>query len=90
MKELLTCAPISKVLYQEKEYTFCIDASLDGLSGFLMKNGNAIFYESRKLGENEKNYATHDLDLNVLVHTFWMWIHYLLGNKFELKIDHHV
>jgi hypothetical protein len=44
--------------------------------------------ESCKLKENEKNYVVHDPELAAIVHTLKMWRHYLLGRKFELKIDH--
>ena len=41
-------------------------------------------YESRKLKEHEKNYATHDLELVALIHGLKMWRHYLIGRKFTL------
>ena len=45
-------------------------------------------YESRKLKEHEKNYATHDLKLAAIVHALKMWRHYLMGGRFELRTDH--
>ena len=47
-----------------------------------------IFYESRKLKEHEKKYDTHDLELPAIVHALKMWRHYLMGRRFELRIDH--
>ena len=47
-----------------------------------------ICYESIKLKEHEKNYATHDLELEAIVDALKMWRHYLMGKKFEVKIDH--
>ena len=38
--------------------------------------------------EHEKNYATHDLELAAIVHVLKMWRHYLIGRRFELRIDH--
>ena len=36
------------------------------------------------------NYVTHDLELAaVVVHALKIWRHYLMGKKFELRIDHH-
>jgi hypothetical protein len=66
----------------------CIDACKEGLSRVLMKNGHVIFHESIKLKEHEINYATHDLELTSIVHALRMWRHYLIGRKFELRIDH--
>ena len=53
-----------------------------------MQDNHVICYESRKLKEHEKNYATHDLELASIVHALNMWIHYLLGRRFELRTDH--
>ena len=53
-----------------------------------MQDNRVICYESRKLKEDEKNYATHDLELGAIVHALKMWRHYLMGRRFELRIDH--
>jgi hypothetical protein len=59
-----------------------------GLVVPLRKNRHVIFYESKKLKEHEINYATHDLDLETIVHALKMWRHYLMDIKFKLMIDH--
>ena len=51
--------------------------------------GHVICYESWKLKEHERKYATHDLELVVIVHTLRMWRHYLTSNIFELRSTHH-
>ena len=48
-----------------------------------MQDNHVICYESRKLKEHEKNYATHDLELAAIVHALKMWRHYLMGRIFE-------
>ena len=53
-----------------------------------MRDNHVICYESRKLKEHEKNYATHDLELATIVYALKMWRHYLMGRRFELRIDH--
>jgi hypothetical protein len=47
-----------------------------------------VCYESIKLKEHEKSYVTHGLELVVIVHALKMCRHYLMGKKFELRIDH--
>jgi hypothetical protein len=47
-----------------------------------------LSYESEQLKEHERNYATHDLDLETIVHALKMWRHYLMGKKFELRTNH--
>ena len=38
--------------------------------------------------EHERNYATHDLELATIVHSLRKWRHYLMGKRFELRIEH--
>jgi hypothetical protein len=53
-----------------------------------MQDGRVITYISRKLRRHEENYATHDLELLAIVYALRVWRHYLIGWKFELKMDH--
>jgi hypothetical protein len=61
LKILLTSAPILKIVAPNENFIVCIDACNEGLGGVLSQNGHVICYESSKLKENERNYATHDL-----------------------------
>jgi hypothetical protein len=88
LKQLLTSAPILKIAHPSKDYVVCMDACKEGLGGVLSQEGSVICYESRKLKENEKNYATHDLEPAAVVHALRKWRHYLMGKKFELRTDH--
>jgi hypothetical protein len=60
----------------------------EGLGGFLNQNGYVVCYESRKLKEHERNYATHDSELEAIMHSLNMWRHYLMGKRFELRTYH--
>ena len=71
------------------DFVVCTDACKEGLGGVLSQNGFVICYESRKMKEHEKNYATHDLEMAEIVHALRKWRHYLMGRRFELRIDHH-
>jgi hypothetical protein len=88
LKELLTSALILKIADPNKSFLVCTDACKEGLGGVLTQNGHVIGYESRKLKEHERNYATHDLELAAIVHTLKMWRDYLMGKRFELRTDH--
>jgi hypothetical protein len=48
-----------------------------------------IAYISRKLRRHEEKYATHDLEFLLIVCALRVWRHYLIGQKFKLKIDHY-
>ena len=44
--------------------------------------------DSWKLNEHEKNYMTHDLEFEDIIHALKMWRNYLLGRRFILMSDH--
>jgi hypothetical protein len=87
LKELLKTTPILKVEYLDKYFTICVDASKEGLGGVLTQEGHMIYYESQKLKEHERNYVTHDLQLEAVINSLKMWQHYIMGIKFILLTD---
>jgi hypothetical protein len=88
LKNLLTSAPILRIVDPHEAFVVCIDACKEGFGGVLHQNGHVICYESRKLKEHERHYATHDLESAAIVHALKMWRHYLMGKRFELRTDH--
>jgi hypothetical protein len=49
---------------------------------------DVIFYESIKFKDNENNCVTHDLEFVAIFRALKMWRNYLMGMKFELRIQH--
>jgi hypothetical protein len=88
LKQLLTNAPILRIANPNEYFVVCIDACKEGMGGFLSQNGFVICYESMKLKDHEKNYATHDLELASIVHALRKWRHYLMGRRFKLRTNH--
>jgi hypothetical protein len=88
LKQLLTSAPILKIAYPNKDYIVCTNVCKEGLGGVLSQEGFVVCYESRKLKEHEKNYATHDLELAAIIHALRKWRHYLMGKRFKLRKNH--
>ncbi|WMV19237.1 hypothetical protein MTR67_012622, partial [Solanum verrucosum] len=71
----LTSAPVLALLAAEGYAVYC-DASSVGLGCVLMQHGKVITYASRQLREHDKNYWTHDLELDAVVHALKIWRHY--------------
>jgi hypothetical protein len=88
LKELLTSAPMLKIIDPSEIFVVYTNACKEGLGGVLMQNGHVIGYESRNIKEHERNYATHDLELSSIVHALRMWRHYLMEKILELRTDH--
>ena len=53
-----------------------------------MHNDKVVAYASRQLKIHERNYPTHDLELDSVVFVLKIWRHYLYGSKFEVFSDH--
>ncbi|KAK2452132.1 hypothetical protein QL285_011125 [Trifolium repens] len=88
LKKRLTSAPILILPKPDEPFVVYCDASLMGLGGVLMQNGQVVAYASRQLKVHEKNYPTHDLELAAVVFTLKIWRHYLFGSRFEVFSDH--
>jgi hypothetical protein len=88
LKNILTSAPILKIADPDEDFVVCTDACKEGLGGVLSQKDHVVCFESRKLKEHERNYATHDLELATIVHALKMWRHYLMGKRFELRTYH--
>jgi hypothetical protein len=85
---MLTKTPILKFPDMDVDFLVCIDTSKEGLGKLLMQDSQVIAYILRKLRRPKENYVTHDLELLAIVYALRVWRHYLIGRKFELKMDH--
>ncbi|XP_040987773.1 uncharacterized protein LOC121235491 [Juglans microcarpa x Juglans regia] len=77
LKKRLTSAPILALLEPHKPFVVFSDASKFGLGCVLMQEGRIVAYVPRQLKDHEKNYHTHDLELEATVFALKIWQHYL-------------
>ncbi|GJR73132.1 putative reverse transcriptase domain-containing protein [Tanacetum coccineum] len=66
LKQKLCSAPILALPEGSDEFIAYCDASKKGLGAVLMQREKVISYASRQLKIHEKNYTTHDLELELL------------------------
>nr|GFB86078.1 putative reverse transcriptase domain-containing protein [Tanacetum cinerariifolium] len=88
LKQKLCSAPILALPKRSEGFIVYCDASNKGLGAVLMQREKVISYASRQLKIQEKNYATHDLELRAVVFTLKIWRHYLYGTKCTVFTDH--
>jgi hypothetical protein len=88
LKEKLTTAPVLILPDVHKPFSVYCDASYTGLGCVLMQEGIVVAYSSHQLKIHEKNYPTHDLELEAMVHVLNTWRHYLYGQKCDIYTDH--
>ena len=63
----MTTAPILTLPEGTQGFVVYCDASIVCLGCILIQNGKVIAYASKQLKVNEKNYPTHDLELEAVV-----------------------
>jgi hypothetical protein len=88
LKKLLTNASILRIVDPDEDFMVCTYACQEGFGGVLSQNEFVVCFESIKLKENERLYATHDLELETIVHDLNKWRHYLMGKIFDLRTYH--
>ena len=84
LRKLLTSAPVLAQPDITRPFDVYCDASGTGLGCVLMQDQWVIAYASRALRRHEANYATHDLELAIVVHALKIWRNYLLGNPVHI------
>ncbi|GJW64098.1 putative reverse transcriptase domain-containing protein [Tanacetum coccineum] len=87
-EQKLCSAPILALPEGSENFVVYYDASHKGLGAVLMQKEKVIAYASRQLKIHEKNYTTHDLELEAVVFALKMWRHYLYGMKCVMFTDH--
>ncbi|GJY61420.1 putative reverse transcriptase domain-containing protein [Tanacetum coccineum] len=88
LKKKLCSALILALPEGSEDFIIYCDALIKGLGVVLMKRVKVIAYTSCQLKIHEKNYTTHDLELEVVVFALKIWRHYLYGTKCMVFTDH--
>lgn len=73
LKDKLTSDPVLALPSGSGGFVIFCDASMHGLGCLLMQHGKVIAYGSRQLKVHERNYATHDLELAIVVFALSIW-----------------
>ncbi|GJV03694.1 putative reverse transcriptase domain-containing protein [Tanacetum coccineum] len=88
LKQKLCSAPILSLPEGSEDFVVYCDASRKGLGAVLIQREKVIAYASCQLNIHEKDYTTHDLELEAVVFALKIWRHYLYGTKCVVLTDH--
>ena len=88
LKTRLTTAPVLTLPEGSNGYVIYCDEFRVGLGCVLMQRHKVIVYASRQLKVHEKNYPTHNLELEALVFALKIWRQYLYGIDVDVFTDH--
>ncbi|GJY19416.1 putative reverse transcriptase domain-containing protein [Tanacetum coccineum] len=86
----LASAPILALPDRSEDFITYCDASIKGSGDVLMQREKVIAYASRQLKIHEKNYTTHDLELEAVVFALKIWRHYLYGTNLDMSTAYHL
>nr|GFB46951.1 putative reverse transcriptase domain, ribonuclease H-like domain, aspartic peptidase domain protein [Tanacetum cinerariifolium] len=81
LKQKLCSAPILALPEGSEDFIIYCDASNKGLGAVFVQREKVISYASRQLKIHEKNYTTHDFELEAVVFALKIWRHYLQENR---------
>ena len=87
LKDRLTSALVLTLPKGTKGFVVYCDASDVGIGCVLIQHGKLIAYASRKLNVNERNYQTHDLELEAVVFSLKIWRNYIYGVHVDVFTD---
>ncbi|GJZ64155.1 putative reverse transcriptase domain-containing protein [Tanacetum coccineum] len=91
LKQKLCSAPILALPEGSENFMVYCDASLKGLGAVLMQREKVIAYASRQLKIHEKNYTTHDLELEAVKELNMRqrrWLEFL--SDYDCEIHYHL
>nr|GEV88562.1 putative reverse transcriptase domain-containing protein [Tanacetum cinerariifolium] len=88
LKQKLYSALILALSEGSENFVVYCDASHKGLGSVFMQKKKVIAYTSCQLNVHEKNYTTHDLELDAVVFALKMWRHYMYGTKCVMFTNH--
>ncbi|GKE40874.1 putative reverse transcriptase domain-containing protein, partial [Tanacetum coccineum] len=87
LKQKLCSAPILALPEGSENFVVYCDASRKGLGAVLMQREKVITYASHQLKIHEKNYTTHDLQLEAVVFALKIWLELL--SDYDCDIRYH-
>ena len=88
MKSLLCEAPVLANFDDSKEITIHTDASKDGIGCCLLQENKPVFFASRSLTENEKNWAQIEKEYLAMAEAVKKFHYYIYSRKVTLLTDH--
>ena len=79
LKACLVTSPVLALPFGSRGFTVYSDACGTSLGCVLKQHGRVVAYASHQLKDHEKNYPTHDLEMDAVVFALKIWRYYLYG-----------
>jgi hypothetical protein len=88
LKYVMCSTPILALLDFTKTFVLECDSFRKGIGVVLMQYGIPIAFTRKQLSEQHLGQSIYEKEMLVILHAMDLWRPYLLGQRFQIKIDH--
>jgi hypothetical protein len=88
LKMAMCTTPVLALLDFTKTFFLECDASEKGFGVVLMQEGRPLAFTSKQLCEGNLGKSIYEKEILAILHAVDLWRPYLLGKRFQIKIDH--
>lgn len=88
LKNILTKKPVLQFFDHNKPITLSVDASQNAIGGVLLQNNSPVYYISKALTDNQKNWAQIEKEMFAITYACLRFHQFIYGKQITVETDH--